>query len=74
MKNTYEQVYPISAVVVPQNGNINALPQFGINLGNLIAIEAMNALIGRMDGGLFNYDEVADNACKYAEAMLRRMP
>jgi len=46
----------------------------GIDLLTHITLMAMQGMLARTDGGIFNPDEVADKACLQAEAMLRRMP
>ena len=57
---------------IPAPVKIPAQP--GLNLRDALTIAAMQGMISRVDGGIFNPDEVADKACLQAEAMLRRMP
>jgi hypothetical protein len=56
------------------DGRVIQYAEEGINLRTYIAIHAMSAILSRVDGGIFNPDEVANTACIHAEAMLRRMP
>jgi hypothetical protein len=73
MRSGSEIVYPN---VRQENGagNVVQYEHVGIDLATHISILAMQAILSRTDGGIFNPDEVADKACLQAEAMLRRMP
>jgi hypothetical protein len=72
MKTGYEDIYPLESFT--PNYQQPSPPRPGINLRDHITIAAMQGMLARLDGGIFNPDEVADKACTIAEAMLRRMP
>lgn len=81
MRNGDEQVYPQDSFGIPQNGEVRQYPtwgvpisNFGMNLRTKIIIELMPALIMKTDGLIYTPDEIANKACEYAEALLRRMP
>lgn len=74
MKSGYEAFNPVPATIQPRDAVIYAHAQFGVNLHDHIAIEALKILMTRSDSILFNETEIASRACDIAAAMLRRMP